>query len=253
MENKQYLTPLAIVVAGLLIGGALYFRPATTAPSGNQQAKTDLSKLAPVKAGEHIRGNIKAPLKIVEFSDLECPFCKAFHLAMEKLYDKYGASGKVAWVYRHFPLDKGAQPLHPKAGPEAVAAACVAKLAGNDSFWSYIDRIFEVTPSNNGLNLDLLPQFAADLKVDQAAFTKCTTNNEVKSIIDDHYEDGVNVGVDGTPYTIVLLPNNEKFLLFREEIPATVDAETKAILDDLYKFEEESLQFLREQAQKAQS
>jgi protein-disulfide isomerase len=183
MENKQYLTPLAIVVAGLLIGGALYFRPATTAPAGNQQAKADLTKLAPVKADENVRGNANAPLKIVEFSDLECPFCKAFHLAMEKLFDKYGASGKVAWVYRHFPLDKGARPLHPKAGPEAIAAQCVGKLAGNDAFWSYIDRVFEVTPSNNGLDLNLLPQFAADLKVDQAAFTKCTTENEVKSIV----------------------------------------------------------------------
>lgn len=168
---KPYLTPITILVAGILIASALYFR-SPTVPAGDplkQQAEA-LAKLTDIKPGENLRGELKAPVKIIEFSDLECPFCKIFHQSMLDLMAKYGESGQVAWVYRHFPLDKGAQPLHPKAGPEAIAAQCVAKLGGNDKFWQYIDQIFAVTPSNNGLDLALLSKLASDLKIDPAAF-----------------------------------------------------------------------------------
>src|SRR3989344_3501069 len=100
---------------------------------------------APTAADEHRRGPAEASLKIVEFSDLECPFCKAFQRAMQKLVAKY--PDDVAWVYRPFPLDE----LHSKARAEAVAAECVAQLADEDLFWQFVDKIFEVTPSNNGL------------------------------------------------------------------------------------------------------
>src|SRR3989344_5485116 len=102
---------------------------------------------------------LTVPIAIVEYSDLECPFCKTFQKTLHQIMDEYGESGKVAWVYRHFPLAQ----LHTKAAKEAEATECAAELGGNAAFWKYADRLFEVTPSNNNLELSQLPVIAAEV------------------------------------------------------------------------------------------
>lgn len=89
--------------------------------------------IAPVTAEDHIIGNPDAPIVIVEYSDLECPFCKRFNGTMKELVAN--SNGQIAWVYRHWVVHSGALP---KAG----AAECVAKLKGNDAFWKYVDLTF---------------------------------------------------------------------------------------------------------------
>lgn len=245
MENKNNnLVPVAIVIAGLIIGAAIYLRTPTPATGPSNAAAVavtqgDLTKLTPITPEDNIQGNPDAQVKIIEYSDLECPFCKAFHLAMNDLMAKYEKDGKVAWIYRHFPLDR-----HPQATPEAVAAECVKKLSDNSKFWQYIDKIFEVTPSNNGLDLTLLPKFATELGVDTTKFQSCLDNNETKSIVDANYKNGVEIGVDGTPYAVMILPDGNKLRLFREEPPTNLDADTKAIINDLSAFYQTQIQKL---------
>jgi protein-disulfide isomerase len=89
-------------------------------------------------SGLHIKGNKDAEIYLVEYSDLECPYCKAFHATMESIMKKN--EGKVAWVYKHFPL-----PFHPNAKPSAIAAECIATLGGNDKFWQFTDGVFTDT------------------------------------------------------------------------------------------------------------
>ncbi len=91
--------------------------------------------------GDHILGNANAPVVIVEYSDSDCPYCQKFHATMHQVKDKYG--DKVAWVYRHYPLDG----LHPKARMEAEASECVAKLSNNETFWKYLDAMFTINSS----------------------------------------------------------------------------------------------------------
>jgi len=236
--------PVAIIIAGLVIGAALYFRapaPAVNPGAGPtvNQARGDLSKLAKIDPNEHLQGATGGPVKIIEYSDLECPFCKAFHFAMKELMTKYEPDGKIAWIFRDFPLDR-----HPKAMPEAIAAECVAKFGGNDKFWQYVDQIFATTPSNNGLDLAVLPKLATDLRIDKTKFQNCLDNNETKSIVDADYQNGLDIGVDGTPYVVMILPGGQKFLLFREATPANIDASTKAIIDDLSGFYNAQIQKL---------
>jgi len=107
-------------------------------------------ELKPVSESDHILGNIAAKIIIVEYSDLECPFCKVFHNTMHQVVKEY--AGEVAWVYRHFPIAS----LHPKAFHEAEATECAWEQGGNEVFWKYMDKLFEVTPSNNGLEESLL-------------------------------------------------------------------------------------------------
>ena len=158
----------------------------------------------PVSGDDHIRGNANAPVKVVEFSDFECPFCKSFHASMKQVMNDYEKDGKLAWVYRHFPLDQ----LHSKARKEAQAAECAAELGGNKAFWAYADRLFEIAPSNNRLDLAQLPIVAKDTGLDQAKFETCLAGDQrggkFATHIEANVQDAMASGGTGTPYSLVI-------------------------------------------------
>ena len=164
-----------------------------------------------VNSQDHVRGDIQAPVKMIEFSDFECPFCKGFHYSMKPLVDDYVRAGKVAWVYRHFPLDE----IHSKARKEAQAAECANEVGGNEAFWKFADRLFEIAPSNNGLDLAELPKVAEFIQLDKAKFETCLSGDDRGGKYAAHIEadqkDGVASGVTGTPYTLIIGPNGEIF------------------------------------------
>jgi protein-disulfide isomerase len=216
MSNKQeqsvYYVPGAILLAGFIIAGAIYFTnkdnsgnvaannkantPAKTAPATGAAPKA-------ISADEHILGNPNAEVKIVEYSDTECPFCKRFHVSMHSVIDSYGKDGKVAWVYRHFPLDS----LHKKTRKEAQATECAAELGGNTSFWSMLDKIYTETTSNDGLDPAQLPVFAKAIGLDVTKFNTCLSSGKMASVVDAQYQDGLKAGARGTPYNVIVLNN----------------------------------------------
>lgn len=106
----------------------------------------------------------------------------------------------MAIVYRNLPLDQ----LHQKARPEAIASECVAKLGDNDKFWQFVDKIFETTTSNDGLDLALLPTFAKELGIDEGAFNNCLEDSEVQEALEKVAEGASLAGAQGTPYPIVV-------------------------------------------------
>lgn len=205
--NTFLTIPLAIVVAGIVIAGAIFFggrsggTTANNKPDAAAQPAAVAVALRDVSAGDHIRGNPDATITLVEYSDTECPFCKVFHGTMQKLMDEYGKNGSLAWVYRHFPLDQ----LHPKARKEAESAECAGELGGTIAFWSYLDRIFEITPSNNGLDPAELPKIATLLKLDEKKFNECMASGKYAEKIEKDYEDGERAGATGTPFNVLVL------------------------------------------------
>lgn len=204
-QRESVLTvPMAIIIAGLLVAGALYYskRPnvAPTVAKEDVTIKSEDVDIVPVTEADHILGNPGAPIKLVEFADLECPACQYFHPIMKKVMDEYGKDGKVAWVYRHFPLDQ----IHPKARKEAEASECVAKIGGNDAFWKFTHRIFEITKGNNTLEESLLGKTAVEIGINKKAFDSCLASGIFKAKIQSHLEDGIRAGVKGTPYIFIL-------------------------------------------------
>lgn len=202
--------PIAIVFAGILVAGSIVFSnkniasaplQAPGAPTVTQGDPTDNPvsvDLLTLKEGEHIQGNPNADVLIIEYSDTECPFCKRLHETMKEVMKEYGQAGQVAWVYRHFPLD-----MHPKARKEAEALECANELGGNDAFWKYNDKIFEVTPGNNGLDVAMLPQIATMVGLDATKFSACVSSGKYTARVQRDFENGVNVGVRGTPFSII--------------------------------------------------
>ena len=139
MDNNKAMVPGAIIIAGLLIAGAVFYNGRdNTAPAqpSNGGGGQEIS-VREVSSEDHILGNPDAPVKIVEYSDIDCPFCSRFHVTMHEVVEAY--DGQVAWVYRHLPLAQ----LHPLASAKAEATECVAELGGNDAFWAFLDTLFE--------------------------------------------------------------------------------------------------------------
>ena len=205
--NNKFAIPGAILAGALVIAVAVIYggdikerlqtRNAPDAQNPVQGTNTVPAVDVLVGDSDHIRGNVNAPITIVEYSDLECPFCKRFHETLKQVLAEYG--NKVRWVYRHFPLDQ----IHSKADKEAEATECAGELGGNDAFWAYIDKVFELTPSNNGLDLALLPAIAQDLGLDRGKFESCLTSGKYAELVEAQFQEGTRLGVDGTPGSFV--------------------------------------------------
>lgn len=213
-EKKTLSMPVAIIIAGVIIAGAVYFSGKSVAPAGNQAAnqqapeagRADIN-IAAVSTNDHIVGNPAAPVVFVEYSDTECPFCKRFHSDMIKLMDTLGKEGKMAWVYRHFPLwksENGIPALHSRAGKEAEALECAAKLGGNTKFWEYTNRLYATTNSNNTFDPTQLPVLAKEVGLNDTQFKTCLDSNEMAAKVETQYQEAKAAGAQGTPYTVIV-------------------------------------------------
>ncbi|MEJ5200394.1 MAG: DsbA family protein [Anaerolineae bacterium] len=88
--------------------------------------------------GNFYRGNLNAPVKLVEFSDFQCPYCGRHAQQTDPLLEEqYIATGKVVAFFRHFPLSE----IHPAALPAARAAYCAGQQAPK-WFWAMHDWLF---------------------------------------------------------------------------------------------------------------
>lgn len=199
--NTNYVLPITIVVAGLLIAGAVFFVGKGSTPGAPNTDGQSISARAYDPATDHILGNPNAPVKVVEYMDLECPHCKIFQVTMHQIMDYYGENGQVAWVSRPLPLAQ----IHSKAPKEAEAAECAAELGGNEAYWKFVDTVFEVSPGDNGLDLAQLPQIAGQVGLDITAFKTCLDSGKYAKKIADSYQEAIAAGAQGTPFTLIMV------------------------------------------------
>lgn len=199
--KSQYVLPITIVIAGALIAGAVFLvgKSGTAQPNKDGVGQTDVRAYDP--SVDHILGNPAATVKVVEYADLECPYCKTFHTTMHQIMDHYGLSGDVAWVYRPFPLAQ----LHSKAPQEAAAAECAADQGGDAVFFKYLDKVYEVTPGSNGLDLAQLPILAGQLGLNVDTFNQCLQSGKYTKKIQASYDEAIAAGAQGTPHIVVMV------------------------------------------------
>lgn len=200
--NSQNKIMSAIIIAGLLIAGAILLKDNNKGlDNNNPSAQIDEFKdikIREVSTDEHIFGNPNAEIKIVEYSDTECPFCKQFHNTMHKIVEE--SDGKIAWVYRHFPIPS----LHPNAFSQAVATECAWEQGGNDIFWAFTDQVYTRTKSNSTFSESDLVTIARELNLDISKFNDCTTNQKYADQVEADIVDGQIAGVRGTPSSFIL-------------------------------------------------
>jgi len=205
MKRDSIAIPAAIVIAAALIAGAIYFngsRP--VADTGTNPLANNTPTAVPLRhadATDHVRGNPNAPIMLIEYSDYECPYCKLFHETLQRIMTEYGPSGKVAWTYRHLPI----QQLHPNAAKIAEASECVAQNGGD--FWKFSDSIFGGREIKETTNMSKLSEYAVAAGANKTQFDTCLAsgNNAEKVTASINEFIGVSGGKIGTPHTFVVV------------------------------------------------
>lgn len=198
MQEHPYTVPLAIVIGGIIVAGAVYF---SVAKSPSSSGAGNPSLVRPVSASDHILGNPAAKVTIVEYSDFDCEFCKNFHETLHQIVANEGANGQVAWVLREFPIPE----LHPNALSHAHAAECVAQTADNDAFWKFADSLFADQPADPS-NYGALAKSAGVVGTD--AFANCFASASTTAIgtrIAADRQNALDIGARGTPFSLILV------------------------------------------------
>lgn len=208
----------------MLKGGGIAAQPtnvvADNGAAAPTQPTTDFTKFPKVTDDDHIRGNKNAKVLLVEYSDFECPYCGKFHPTITAVNDEYGDD--VAVVYRHFPLS-----FHPNAEKAAEGSECVTKQKGNDGFWAYADYLFEQNLANGKLSPDDIQQAAQTAGVNMDSFNTCLDSGEMADKVAKEQTAGGQVGVTGTPGTLVVTKDGAQ-----EIIPGALpEAQIKTIVD----------------------
>ena len=178
-RRQRLFTILAVSIAAVIVAVLLiwpYIRPAYQGAMERPQ---------PV---EKSMGDPNAPVKVEEFSDFQCPFCKRFQdETFKQLMAAY--PGKIRFVYRHLPLTS----IHPEGFPAAEASMCANE---QNAFWPFHDKIFE---NQNKLGSDLYLQIASGLNLDTSAFEECVNANKYKDLVQTDSDFALGLGVQSPP------------------------------------------------------
>ncbi|TSC62208.1 MAG: DSBA oxidoreductase [Parcubacteria group bacterium Gr01-1014_48] len=204
---NPFLVPVAVLIAGAMISGAIFFSlSGKAAPAGQNVAAvagaqaSSAEKVIPVNKDDHVFGNPGAEITLIEFSDFQCPFCAQFHPTLERIVSE--SNGKINWVYRHFPLTS----IHPNAMPAAIASECVAQEADNDAFWKFAGELFK---NQQELGAPLYEKLAKRAGISKNDFSTCIASPKIEKQINDDMGDAVNSGGQGTPYVIIINKKGE--------------------------------------------
>jgi len=222
MEEKNknnIMTPVAIVVAGLIVAGAVILTNSgilklgaskdesgqvastedtaeNTIPSGPQTFKVSIDDDA-------VLGDANAPITIIEFSDYECPYCGAaagtneeligmfkaqdetWTAAIPEVRSKYVENGTVKYVFRDMPL-----PFHnPVATKEALAANCARDQGGDAMYFEFHDELFENSEYNAKTDPESIREIAVKLGLDMTQYDECVDSekfaDEIRKDMDD--------------------------------------------------------------------
>jgi len=209
------------LIAAAFILGYQFYKPSNTPNTKRQPTPTPVKHLVTegrlpssqveliplVSEQDYIRGNTDAEVFIIEYSDYECPYCIRIHPTIKRALSEYGE--KLAWVYRHYPLDN----LHPSSRAKAEAAECVGDLGGQDSFWSFTDALYSIEPNVPKHSLDDLPQLATQAGVNIQDFNSCLESGKFKNKVQKQYETGLSAGIQGTPGSFVINKEGEAWLV----------------------------------------
>lgn len=133
-------------------------------------------------------GPTDAPIEIIAFGDLSCPYTKHWvSTTFDPLMKKY--DGKIHFVFRDFPkYDK-----HPLAQKASEAAECA-----NDQgkYWEYFRKVFQMQPA---LSVENLKQYAVELGLDSSKFNECLDSGKYADEVKKDHSDGAKAGVVTTP------------------------------------------------------
>ena len=201
-RTSSWLIPGAIIAAGIIFSITIFvMRDAQLFGA----SRGDIGAVRPVSPEEHIIGNPDAPVIIIEYADMDSPAAKEFQRTLAQLVSDYGATGKVAWVYRHFPLVN----QYPSSARHAEAAECISSLGNASAFWKFIDLLQAAAPDVATFSPEdydtLVPQLG--IRVDE--FNACMAEGRFEANVNADFENALQAGAVASPFSIVLIEGRE--------------------------------------------
>jgi protein-disulfide isomerase len=173
-------------------------RPAVAAPASTQNLETYQGTPVGLTAdGAPFRGDPKAPLTLMEYSDYLCPFCgRHFRQTLPALLETYARNGKVQFVFRDYPIAS----LHPTAPKGSAAALCVAEQ-GAARFWQMHAALFEAQQqwARQPDPSAFLAEAAKSTGADMTAYEQCLASGRTDTLVQQRVAEGKALGFNGTP------------------------------------------------------
>lgn len=238
MKLRLCLTSLLLALAAVLAAcgqpaGADYLPatavpPAPAVPAAPAAPASEPAPPAPAQGASlsaslspetvSVKGDADAPLRMIEFSDYECPFCSRYvSQTLPQIMAQYVDSGKVRYEFRDFPLTS----IHPQAQLAAEAARC-AGAQGN--YWGMHDQLFvrqQLWQGDDAAARTTFSTIARELSLDSGAFNTCLLEAHYAPVVQQHLAEGQQLGVTGTPSFIIgeqFLAGAQPFEVFQQVI-----------------------------------
>jgi len=204
---------------------------ATTTPTAQANPETPAGltlssdEIASILKDSYVEGKASARFLLVEYSDLECPYCIRQYKdgVIKGVEDKYGED--VRHVFKPF----RAVP-HPGAEPKAIASLCVAQLGGVDKYAKFYSSIFDASDMQGKVYpVSDLAKLAKQVGVDQKKFSACYDAKKTVGLYDAYTAEWQKYGVQGTPGTLIVDTQSGKATLMAgafaiDKFVAAIDA-----------------------------
>lgn len=184
MVKRTSLWTVGLLAVGLTVFGLT--RTSSNPATGGAGLLADA-----LSALDQIKGNKESQVVLVEYSDFQCPACKAYHPVVKQLMEEFG--DKIQFVYRHFPLSQ-----HKQARPAAYAAEAAGRQG---KFWEMHDLIFDRQNdwANQGDAEKLFLDYASELKLNLDQFGNDLDAAEIKDKVESDFKSGAASSVNHTP------------------------------------------------------
>lgn len=194
-QNEQILNELKAIrqllerLAGPIGPGGVPPMPVPTAPAPVND-NVSLSSVTGIMIGKP-----DAPLTMIEYTDLQCPFCRQYHItSYEQIKKDWIDTGKLRYLVRDLPIES----IHPQAMPAARATRCAGEQG---KLWEMRHAILL---NNARLSTDVFGPFAQDLKLNMAAFNKCFADtSKFQAEISKDMAEAATVGISATPSFVI--------------------------------------------------
>ena len=194
MNTNSIQTGPAIFLFGLIVAIAILITnsPKTEVKTTEQAPTTLAFNLK--DPNEHVLGSVDAKIVMVEYSDIDCPFCRRFHPVMEQIV-------------------------------KARATECVSAALGNDAFWNYTNTLF-----TTDVSIDKLDDEAVKIGMSSDDFKTCMNSTAPDEAVQADIQSGIALGTKGTPNTIIVNSKGEQEIVQGAADYASVKAKIDKLL-----------------------
>lgn len=192
--NQNLFLPAAILIAAVLVSGTLLYTRRAAAPTGSDQPLPTNVKID-ITANDHVLGDAKAKVTVIEFADFRCPFCERFFTQVEASLKKdYVDTGKVRLVFKHYAF----------LGQQSVWTAEASECASEQGkFWEYHDWLYQNQAPETNLayySKANLVKYAGKISgINTGQFASCLNTDKYSKRVTDDLNLGNSSGVTGTP------------------------------------------------------